>query len=71
MNELNILVAGMTCGSCVHGVSMALGRLDGVTKVEVDLASGRVKLTHKGQAPPANVIRRALDDAGYDLGGVV
>lgn len=70
MNETTILVRGMTCGSCVHGVTMALGRLDGVRKVEADLASGRVKVSHTEEAPSDDTFRRALDDAGYDFGGV-
>lgn len=30
-------VAGMTCGSCVNRITGAVRRLDGVTKVSVDL----------------------------------
>lgn len=70
MNETTILVAGMTCGACVNGVTMALGRIDGVDKVEVDLPSGRVRVRHVGPVPSAERLRRALDDAGYEFGGV-
>ena len=70
MNETTILVAGMTCGACVNGVTMALGRIEGVSKVEVDLPSGRVKLRHAGPPPSPDVLRGAIDDAGYDFGGV-
>jgi len=70
MNETTILVQGMTCNACVHGVTMALGRIDGVNKIDVDLPSGRVKLRHAGPLPSADALRRALDDAGYDFGGV-
>lgn len=70
MNETTILVQGMTCAACVHGVTMALGRIEGVNKIEVDLASGRVKLRHVGPVPSADVLRGALDEAGYDFGGV-
>ena len=33
-------VAGMTCGSCVNRITRAVRRLDGVTKVDVDLRRG-------------------------------
>ncbi len=70
MTETTILVTGMTCGACVNGVTMALGRIEGVNKIEVDLPSGRVKLRHAGALPTAEVLRRALDEAGYEFGGV-
>ena len=34
------LVSGMTCGHCVSAVTEEIGKLDGVTGVEVDLVAG-------------------------------
>ena len=34
---LRFPVAGMTCGSCVNRITRAIRKLDGVTKVDVDL----------------------------------
>jgi copper ion binding protein len=61
-------VQGMTCGHCVNSVSAEVGAIQGVTDVQVDLASGRVTVT--SDAPlDADTVRAAVDEAGYDLVG--
>ncbi|MEV6413591.1 heavy-metal-associated domain-containing protein [Kribbella sp. NPDC051718] len=35
-------VAGMTCGGCASSVSTSIGKLDGVTSVDVDVTTGTV-----------------------------
>ncbi|MBO4160028.1 MULTISPECIES: heavy-metal-associated domain-containing protein [Micromonospora] len=62
----NYQVKGMTCGHCVSAVSAEVGALDGVTDVQVDLASGRVAVTSDRPLDAASV-RAAVDEAGYDL----
>ena len=59
-------VKGMTCGHCVNAVTTELSRLDGVSGVDVDLASGRVTVT---SATPlaGDAVRDAVDEAGYEL----
>jgi copper chaperone len=59
-------VKGMTCGHCVSAVSTEVGRLDGVTGVDVDLASGVVSVS---SAAPLDekAVREAVDEAGYEL----
>jgi copper chaperone len=59
-------VTGMTCGHCVSAVTEEVGRVDGVTGVEVDLPSGAVTVT---SAAPLDdtAVRAAVDEAGYAL----
>ncbi len=64
----NYQVTGMTCGHCVSAVSAEVGALDGVTDVQVDLASGRVTVTSDNPLEQETV-RAAVDEAGYDLVG--
>ncbi|MYS80900.1 heavy-metal-associated domain-containing protein [Embleya scabrispora] len=59
-------VTGMTCGHCVSSVEAELGRLDGVTDVAVDLASGRVTVTADAALEEA-AVAAAIDEAGYGL----
>jgi copper chaperone len=59
-------VSGMTCGHCTGAVQSEVGRLDGVTGVEVDLASGAVHVTSTGPLDEA-AVRAAVDEAGYQL----
>jgi copper chaperone len=58
------IVDGMTCGHCVASVSAEIGKVPGVSDVEVDLATKRVVVTGKGVADDAVVA--AVDEAGYD-----
>jgi len=59
-------VKGMTCQHCVMAVKKALGYLDGVRNIEVDLGKGEVHLENpKGVA--ADKIRQAIENAGYQL----
>ena len=61
---LDLVVAGMTCASCVRRVERALLRVPGVTAAEVNLATGRARVitTGPGLAPLA----AAIAAAGYE-----
>lgn len=66
MTESNYTVKGMTCGHCVSSVTEEISALNGVDKVDVDLASGRVTVT--SQAPlSTDDVRSAVTEAGYEL----
>ncbi|WP_353094975.1 copper ion binding protein [Tissierella praeacuta] len=60
-----LLVEGMNCGHCEKAVKNALGELDGVSKVEVDLKSKKVEI--EGENLNDILIKGAIEDAGYDL----
>lgn len=61
-------VTGMTCGHCVSAVSAEVGRIDGVTGVDVDLPTGQVTITSTASLDDETV-RAAIDEAGYELAG--
>ncbi|MFG1953081.1 heavy-metal-associated domain-containing protein [Micromonospora sp. NPDC048830] len=61
-------VQGMTCGHCVNAVSAEVGALEGVSEVQVDLASGQVTVTSE-RPLDTDAVRAAVDEAGYDLVG--
>ncbi len=61
-----ITVQGMTCGHCVAAVQQEVGRVPGVTGVEVDLASGAVAIASEGDLDPA-ALAVAVDEAGYEV----
>jgi copper chaperone len=66
MTSTQYTVKGMTCGHCVSAVSEEVGRLDGVTDVQVDLPSGVVTVA---STTPLDVtaVSAAVDEAGYEL----
>ncbi|BCK53238.1 heavy-metal-associated domain-containing protein [Nocardia wallacei] len=59
-------VTGMTCGHCVASVRQEIGKIDGVTSVDVDLASGRVQVESAAPLAAADVAA-AVDEAGYQV----
>jgi copper chaperone CopZ len=56
----------MTCGHCVSSVTEEVGLIDGVQKVDVDLASGLVTVTSEGDLNE-DAVRTAVTEAGYQL----
>ena len=71
MATTTYLVSGMTCGHCVSAVTEEIGKLDGVTGVEIDLvAGGRSRVTVTSTAKlPADAVADAVEEAGYELAG--
>lgn len=60
-----LVVDGMSCGHCEKAVKESLGELEGVTKVEVDLDKKLVEV--EGENLVDNLIKEAIEDAGYDV----
>lgn len=59
-----LLIEGMSCGHCVKHVKEALSELEGVSSVDVDLASKSAVL--EGEVSEEK-IRLAVEDAGYEV----
>ncbi|MBB4751749.1 heavy-metal-associated domain-containing protein [Actinoplanes lobatus] len=58
-------VTGMTCSHCVNSVTEEVGRIPGVTGVQVDLTSGAVTVT-SAQPVDDTAVAAAVDEAGYE-----
>ena len=63
-------VSGMSCGHCKATLTKAIGELDGVDGVEVDLEGGHVTVTSAAE-PDDALIAETVDEAGYELTGRV
>jgi copper chaperone len=59
-------VDGMTCGHCVDAVTRAISSLATVTQVDVDLASGRIRVV-SSEPLDDDVVRTAVAEAGYQV----
>jgi copper chaperone len=64
MDERTYVVEGMTCDHCVHAVRTEVGAIDGVDRVDVDLATKLVTVHGAGVDDAA--VRGAVDEAGYE-----
>ena len=60
-----LLVEGMSCGHCEKAVKNALNELEGVSKVEVDLATKKVEI--EGEELNDILIKGAIEEAGYEV----
>jgi copper chaperone len=59
-------VKGMSCQHCVMSITKALSQLDGIEKVQVDLATGEVRFDNK-KTVASEQIEKAITDAGYEV----
>ena len=66
MTTSTFTVTGMTCDHCVRAVHDEVAAIEGVTDVEVDLASGRVTVASTEAVDPA-AVAAAVDEAGYEM----
>ena len=66
MGQTTYTVTGMTCHHCVGAVTEEVSRIDGVTEVAVDLASGAVTVTSSQPIDQA-AVEGAVTEAGYQL----
>lgn len=64
-----ILIEGMSCGHCVNHVKEALGELNGVTSVDVNLDDKTAVLEASVDVNDEE-IKAAIDDVGYEVVGI-
>jgi copper chaperone len=62
----SIKIKGMSCQHCVMAVTKALGALDGIKDVNVDLING-VATYEEVKAVAPGVIAAAIKKAGYEV----
>jgi len=62
-SNVEFAISGLRCGGCVDAVVRALEGVPGVERCEVDLESGRAKIS--GTAPDS-LLKAAVREAGYE-----
>ncbi|MFZ5974144.1 MAG: copper chaperone CopZ [Bacillota bacterium] len=64
----NVLsVEGMSCSHCENRVKKAVGALDGVKSVAVDLAGKTVTVEYDPDRATVQAISEAIEDQGYEV----
>ncbi|MCI1964648.1 MAG: copper chaperone CopZ [Oscillospiraceae bacterium] len=66
-SKLVLNVNGMACSHCEHAVKTAVGALDGVANVAVDLKGKKVTTRYNPDRVNPDQIRNAIEDQGYDV----
>ena len=59
-------VRGMTCGSCVNRITRAVGRIDGVARVRVDLGTETATVRREPALVSNAALAAAVAGAGYE-----
>jgi len=69
VGELVLDVQGMTCSHCVNSVIEEVTKIEGVTRVEVDLQPGETShvQVQSSQALTPVDLQPAIEEAGYIL----
>lgn len=60
-------VEGMSCSHCENSVKKAVGGLNGVKSVAVDLKGKKVTIEFDQEKVSVETIKGAIEDQGYDV----
>ena len=63
--EILLPISGMTCASCVKAVERAIGKLEGIIEVSVNLATEKAKVVYDTSKVRLSQIKDAVVKAGY------
>ena len=67
MQTFSFDVSGMTCGGCTGSVQRALGKIDGVSHVEVTLHPGIAAVVADPERVTSAQIEAAIAGLGYQV----
>ncbi|NLI92459.1 MAG: copper chaperone CopZ [Peptococcaceae bacterium] len=67
MEKTVLNVEGMSCNHCVNSIQKAVGALEGVSKVDVDLAGKTVSVEYEKEKITVETIKETIDDQGYEV----
>ncbi|HXG85120.1 MAG TPA: heavy metal-associated domain-containing protein [Pyrinomonadaceae bacterium] len=57
----------ITCGGCASSIKNALGKMEGIRQIEVDVETKTVSIEH-GEQISREQIEAKLDDIGFPVG---
>lgn len=63
--EILLPISGMTCASCVKSVEKAIGSLEGVSEISVNLATEKAKIVYNPSKIKIFEIKNVVEKAGY------
>ncbi|GAE90062.1 copper chaperone CopZ [Acetivibrio straminisolvens] len=63
----NLTVEGMSCNHCVNSIKKAVGSLQGVDNVDVDLEAKKVTVEYDSSKLNVETIKNTIEEQGYDV----
>lgn len=67
MEKIILNVEGMSCSHCENAVKNAVGALNGVASVNVDLVEKTVIIEYDADKASLNSFKHAIEEEGYDV----
>jgi len=64
-SKATIKIGGMTCVMCVKAIEKAVGELDGVTEINVNLTAEKASVSYNSELSGIQDMKRAVEGAGY------
>jgi len=67
MESTSLVAPDISCEHCQHAIEGAVGKLEGVTSVKVDIPSKTVDINYDPEKVTLTKIEEVLDDVGYTV----
>ena len=67
MESTSLVAPDISCEHCQHAIEGAVGELEGVNSVKVDIPSKRVDINYNPEKVTLTKIEEVLDDVGYTV----
>lgn len=71
MEKITLNVEGMTCSHCEKAVKIAIGGLDGVENVMVDLSGNTVQIEYDPDKLTFARFKTVIEEEGYNVVGQI
>lgn len=65
MESTTLVAPDISCEHCQHAIEGAVGKLEGVSSVKVDIPTKSVHIDYDPQIVTLTKIEEVLDDTGY------
>ncbi len=63
-NKTTVAAPDIVCGGCAGAIKNALGKVGGISQVEVDVDTKTVSVEHNNEVSRQKIVE-VLDDAGF------
>ncbi len=67
MESTTLVAPDISCEHCQHAIEGAVGKLDGVSQVKVDIPTKAVRIDYDPKIVTLAKIVEVLDDTGYTV----
>lgn len=64
---ITLKVLGMSCQHCAGSIKKAVGELNGISSVQVNLEAQKVVVEYDSEKISEDIIRETIEDNGYEV----